>query len=101
MHLIEPYIQRIAELCKRHRVTSLAVFGSVLTDLFRPDSDVDLLVSFDTSEHEQWDYVGNFFDFQAALENLLGRPVDLVVEKALKNKYLIQNLNRTKVKIYG
>lgn len=61
---------------------------------------MDLLVNFDTTDHENWDYVGNFRDFQESLERLLGRKVDLVVEKGLKNKYFISNVNRTKHLIY-
>ena len=50
---------------------------------------------------EKWDYVTNYFDFQESLERLFGRKVDLVVEKGLKNKYFIANVNRTKQIIYG
>ena len=101
MKLIEMNLQRIFDLCRRHRVRSLSVFGSILTDRFTYNSDVDLLVDFDTTDHEKWDYVANYFDFQASLEKLFGRKVDLVVAKGLKNKYFIQNLNRTKQLIYG
>ena len=101
MKLIEINLQRIFDLCRKHRVKSLAVFGSILTDRFNDHSDVDLLVNFDTTDHEKWDYVTNYFDFRDALESLFGRKVDLVVEKALKNKYFIQNVNRTKQLIYG
>ncbi len=101
MKLIEMNLQRIFDLCRRHRVRSLSVFGSILTDRFTDNSDVDLLVDFDTTDHEKWDYVANYFDFQASLEKLFGRKVDLVVAKGLKNKYFIQDLNRTKQLIYG
>lgn len=101
MKLIELNLQRIFDLCRAHKVKTLSVFGSILTDRFTDDSDVDLLVDFDTTDHEQWDYVANYFDFQESLEKLFGRRVDLVVEKGLKNKYFIQNLNRTKQLIYG
>ncbi|MDE5837711.1 MAG: nucleotidyltransferase domain-containing protein [Paramuribaculum sp.] len=101
MKLIELNLQRIFELCRLHKVKTLSVFGSILTDRFNDTSDVDLLVNFDTSDHEKWDYVANYFDFQEELEKLFGRKVDLVVEKGLKNKYFIQNVNRTKQLIYG
>lgn len=101
MKLIELNLQRIIDLCRKHKVKTLAVFGSILTDRFNDQSDVDLLVNFDTTNHEEWDYVTNYFDFQEALEKIFGRKVDLVVEKGLKNKYFIQNVNRTKKMIYG
>ena len=101
MKLIELNLQRIIDLCRKHKVKTLAVFGSILTDRFNDQSDVDLLVNFDTTDHEKWDYVTNYFDFQEALEKIFGRKVDLVVEKGLKNKYFIANVNRTKQVIYG
>ncbi len=94
-------MQRIIDLCLKHKIKILAVFGSILTDRFNNQSDVDLLVNFDTTDHEKWDYVTNYFDFQEALEKVFGRKVDLVVEKELKNKYFIANVNRTKQMIYG
>ena len=66
-------------LSERYRVTQLALFGSVARDAAAPHSDVDVLVAFDgpaTSER----YFGVLF----YLEDLLGRPVDLVTEKALR-----------------
>lgn len=101
MKLIEINIQRILDLCRRHRVKSLAVFGSILTDRFNDDSDVDLLVDFEPIDHEKFDYVRNYFDFREALERLFNRRVDLIEEKGLRNKYFIANVNRTKQMIYG
>lgn len=96
----DKYKSTISELCKKYKVRNLALFGSVLTDRFNDNSDIDMLVNFDTTNHEEWDYVTNFFDFQDALEKLLGRKVDLVVEKAMKNKYFIKSVNQSKQIIY-
>lgn len=66
-------------LAARFGVTALALFGSTVRDAARPDSDIDILVSFDgpaTSER--------YFGVQFFLEDLFGRPVDLVTEKALR-----------------
>ncbi len=101
MKLIELNLQRIIDLCRKHRGKTLAVFGSILTDRFNDHSDVDLLVDFDTTDHEKWDYVTNYFDFREALQRLFGSKVDLVVGKGLRNKYFIANVNRTKQVIYG
>ena len=68
-------------LAERFGVVRLALFGSTARDTARPDSDVDLLVAFDgpaTSER--------YFGLQFYLEDLLGRPVDLVTEKALRER---------------
>lgn len=101
MKLIELNLKRIIDLCKLHKVKTLAVFGSILTDRFNDRSDVDLLVDFQPVNHEEFDYVGNYFSFRDALEALFGRKVDLIEEKGLRNKYLIANINRNKQMIYG
>lgn len=101
MKLIELNIKRIIELCRLHRVKTLSVFGSILTERFNDNSDVDLLVNFDTTNHEEWDYVSNYFNFQDALEALFGRKVDLIEEKGLRNKYFIDEVNRTKQLVYA
>ena len=101
MNLIELNLQRIFDLCRQHKVKTLAVFGSILTDRFNEHSDVDILVDFEPTDHEKFDYVSNYFDFRDALEKLFNRKVDLIEEKGLRNKYFIANINRTKQMIYG
>lgn len=101
MRLIEINLPNILELCKKHRVKTLSVFGSILTERFNKDSDVDLLVDFEELDYEEIDYVDNYFGFRDALENLFNRKVDLIEEKALHNKYFINNIQRTKKLVYG
>lgn len=101
MKLIELNLQRIINLCRKHKVKSLAVFGSILTDRFNDQSDVDLLVDFEPIDHDKFDYVSNYFGLRDALELLFNRKVDLIEEKGLRNKYFIDNVNRTKQVIYG
>lgn len=65
--------ERIAEFCRQNRIRRLALFGSVLRDDFRADSDVDVLVEFEPNAH-----VGlRFFGLELELSELLGRKVDL------------------------
>ena len=99
MKLIENNLRKIYDLCKKHKVSKLFVFGSILTDRFNSESDIDLLVDFNKSEIE--DYFDNFFDFKYALENLLGRRIDLLEEQAIRNPYLRENVDSTKSLIYG
>lgn len=101
MQLIELHLQRIFELCRIHKVKTLAVFGSILTDKFSEHSDVDLLVDFEPSNVGGFDYVDNYFGFRDALEQLFSRKVDLIEEKAMRNKFFIANVSRTKQMIYG
>lgn len=65
--------EKIAEFCKRHHIRRLALFGSVLRDDFRPDSDVDVLVEFEPGHVPGWE----FFSMQDELSELLKRKVDL------------------------
>lgn len=99
MKLIETNIQKIAALCKKYKVNKLFVFGSILTNRFNDNSDVDLVVSFNKAEVS--DYFDNYFDFKYALEELFGREVDLLEEQTIKNPYLKKNVDRTKALIYG
>ncbi|MDO4164702.1 MAG: nucleotidyltransferase domain-containing protein [Bacteroides sp.] len=99
MKLIENNIQNIVALCKKHKVNKLFVFGSILTNRFNDESDVDLIVSFNKAEVN--DYFSNFFDFKYSLESLFDREVDLLEEQTIKNPYLKKNLDSTKALIYG
>lgn len=99
MKLIEKNIQQIRELCQAHKVKTLSVFGSILTDRFNNDSDVDLLVDFNSNEIE--DYVTNYFNLKDSLTSLFNRDIDLIEEKGIKNKFFIKRLNDSKRIIYG
>ncbi len=99
MKLIEKNIKAINALCKKHKVQRMFVFGSILTNWFNDESDVDLLVDFDKSEVA--DYFSNFFDLKCALQNLFGRNVDLVEGQTIKNSYLKQSINASKTLVYG
>src|SRR5215218_1795484 len=65
---------KIADFCRRHHIRKLALFGSVLRDDFRPDSDVDVLVEFEPGQT-----VGliRLVGIERELSELLGRRVDL------------------------
>ena len=73
---------KLADFCRRYRVQRLALFGSVLRSDFRPDSDVDVLVDFGCPATPE-----AFFGTQFYLEDLLGRDVDLVTERALRPQF--------------
>ncbi len=77
----------------------LFAFGSVLTDKFSPQSDIDFLVYF-SDAIPLLDYADNYFDFKFALEDLFHREIDLTEGKALKNPYFIKEVVETKQIIY-
>lgn len=100
MELIKYNIQQIITACKKHEVKTLAVFGSILTDRFNSESDVDLLVDFNDNV-DYTTYSDNYFGLYYDLRSIFSREVDLVDEKSLKNRYFIEELNETKKMIYG
>ncbi len=99
--LIELNMDKIIALCKKYRVAKLWVFGSILTDRFNDDSDVDLLVIFDRSKIELLDMADVFFDFKYELEDLFKREVDLTVYSAIQNKYFKQEVDEKKILLWS
>lgn len=75
---------QIAEFCQRWHITEFALFGSVLRDDFRPDSDIDVLLTFDFQHPISWN---DRIKMREEIERLFGRNVDLVNRKYLKNPY--------------
>ncbi len=72
-HTIDIPEDEVAELCRRHRIRRLALFGSVLRDDFEPGSDVDILVEFEPGAAPGFGFVA----IQNELSELLGHTVDL------------------------
>jgi uncharacterized protein len=100
IQLIEDRLNEIIALCKMHRVKSIALFGSAATNSMHENSDIDFLVQF-SDEIEVLDYADNYFSFLEKLENLIGKKVDLVSKKSLKNPILIEEIDRSKVELYA
>jgi uncharacterized protein len=74
----------IKAFCLRWKITEFALFGSVLRDDFRPDSDLDVLVTF--SEEAPWGLL-HLIQMEEELETLLGITIDLVEKKSIENSY--------------
>jgi len=72
---------RIADFCRRHHIREMTLFGSVLREDFRPDSDVDVLVEFEPEAHYGLFALARM---QSELEELLGREVHLVERGAIE-----------------
>lgn len=99
MNFFNNYLPKIIALCQKHKVKKLFAFGSVLTNRFTDKSDIDLVVDFDNVPLEN--YADNYFDLKYALENLFSREVDLLEDKAIRNPYLKENVDTTKIQLYG
>ncbi len=90
--------QKIAELCRRYGVAELAVFGSVLRDDFRVDSDVDVLVSFGPEAHPS---LLELVELREDLKDLFGREVDLVERAGLRNPFRRRAILSTAEVVYA
>lgn len=90
--------KKIAEFCKRWNITEFSIFGSVLRDDFRSDSDIDVLVSIDPGAH-----MGLFkiIEMKLELEEIFKRPVDLVEKEGLKNPYRRKEILQTARVVYA
>jgi len=89
---------QIADFCRRWKVTELALFGSVLREDFRPDSDVDVLVTFEPgAPWTLWD----LSRMRIELEAIFGREVDLVEKKALRNPFRRQAILANQRVVYA
>jgi len=96
---LDSYQNNLTTLCQKHRVKTLYAFGSVLTERFNDNSDVDLVVAFNNIPVEE--YADNYFDFKFSLQDIFNRPIDLLEEQAVKNPYFKQHLDHSKQLIYG
>ncbi|HEX7365740.1 MAG TPA: nucleotidyltransferase domain-containing protein [Pelobium sp.] len=94
------YLPQIVRLLKAHKIANACVFGSVLTQKFDVTSDVDFIVNLEEGIEpaEAGTHLWNLHD---DLRLLLNRDVDILTERSLKNPYLIQEINNTKLPIYG
>jgi len=99
MNLIMQHKSKLISLCKKYKVSELYVFGSVLTELFNKQSDIDFLVKF--GDVELYNYFDNYMDFKESLESLFKRNIDLLEIQTLKNPILRRSIDRNKIKVYG
>ncbi len=99
MQVISDHIGQIKNLCDQHNVRSLFAFGTVTNDRFKADSDIDLIVDIDAPDPLK--YTDHYFELKFELEQILQREVDLLEQKAIRNPFLKQEIDRTKVLVYG
>jgi len=91
-------MEKIADFCRRWKVREFSLFGSVLREDFRPDSDVDVLVSFERdSKWSLWDIVR----MREELMQFFGRDVDIVEKEAMRNPFRRHEILRTHQVVYG
>lgn len=92
-------IEQVKELCRKHRVQSLYLFGSAVSGSLKADSDLDFLVKFKSFDLKL--YFKNYMSLKKQLGDLFKRDIDLLEEQTLKNPYLIRSIDHSKQQIYG
>lgn len=98
MNFLSAYSDKITQLCRTYDVKSLSAFGSVLTERFSSESDVDFIVDFRTKDPIT--YAENYFQLKFQLETILKRHIDLLEEKSIHNPYLRGHIDKHKVGLY-
>jgi predicted nucleotidyltransferase len=93
-------LKEIIVICKKHNIDSIAVFGSAAKNEMNENSDIDFLVKF-SNKINVLDYADNYFSVLEKLEKLIGKKVDLVSVKSLKNPVLISEINNSKIELYA
>lgn len=97
--ILENRREDLKGICQNLKVKRLYAFGSVVSDKFRKDSDIDFLISFaDNLSVEE--YTNNYFSLHYRLRELFHREIDIVTERTLSNPYFIESINETKELIY-
>lgn len=99
MEIINQHIGQIIRLCELNEVSTLFAFGSVINKKLRPDSDIDFIV--DIEDNDPVSYSDKYFNLKFQLEEIFKRHIDLLEQKAIRNKFLKNEIDRTKVLIYG
>ena len=101
MHpIVEAKLPEIAELCRRHHVKRLELFGSAATGKFDPaSSDVDFLVEFPPEARKPWG--GELQDLKEDLEKLFERKVDLISNREIENPYKRKSINASRRLVYA
>ncbi|MEQ9288129.1 MAG: nucleotidyltransferase domain-containing protein [Cyclobacteriaceae bacterium] len=99
MDIVKDQIQQVKDLCRKHRVESLYLFGSAVSGDLMADSDIDFLVKFQSFDLKL--YFKNYMSLKKQLDNLFKRDIDLLEEQTLKNPCLIRSIDQSKQLIYG
>jgi uncharacterized protein len=97
-HGIEIAEDALTSFCMKWKVRELSLFGSILRDDFGPESDIDILVTFEPeAPWSLWDLM----DMQEELQRLTGRPIDLIEKEGLRNPFRRKEILTTNRVIYA
>jgi len=97
---LQAQLPLVAKLFKEHKIKSAYAFGSVISDKFNDESDIDLLINFEEGLEplEKGEIWWNLHDM---LRDIFNREIDMLIEGSLKNPYFIEEINEKKQLIYA
>ena len=99
--VVAEHAAELERLCRLHRVQRLDLFGSAATGAYRPDeSDLDFLVEFQPIDSHRV-YANAYFGLLEGLQDLFGRPIDLVVESTIDNPYFRESVEESRTLVYA
>jgi uncharacterized protein len=98
--LIAQHGQEVSEICRRYKVRRLELFGSAAGEEFDPShSDIDFLVEFEALA--EGEHADAYFGLLESLQSLFGRPIDLVMTRAIRNRFFIEAIEPTRTLVYA
>ena len=96
---VAEHSDELKPICIRYSVQRLDLFGSAATGEYHPEeSDLDFVVEFQPTAFDS--YADAYFGLLESLEQLFGKPVDLVVGSAIRNPFFLQSVEDTRIPIY-
>lgn len=99
MELIKKYLNELNQACSAFKVDELYAFGSILTEAFNSESDIDFIVSI--KSEDPIEYAENYFDLKFELEKIFKRKIDLLEQKAIRNNTFENLVNQQKILVYA
>lgn len=97
--ILEKHKEDLRSICQTLQIKRLYAFGSVVSDKFNENSDIDFLISFSDNLSVE-EYTNNYFSLHYQLRALFNRKIDIVTERTLSNPYFIESINESKELIY-
>lgn len=98
--IIERHRSQLEDLCRKHRVQSLELFGSAADGSWKAEtSDLDFLVDYLPLQNGE--IAHGYFELLHDLEDLFSRKIDLVMTSAIRNRYFLENVNKSRQVIYA
>jgi uncharacterized protein len=99
MDLINKHKKELDKACSTFKVNELYAFGSILTDKFNSESDIDFIVSI--MSDDPIEYAENYFELKFELERIFSRKIDLLEQKAIRNKSFEKLVDKQKMLVYA